>query len=148
MTPVELYRSVLHEAKDESVNIVSIGFLTNLADLLRSEADHISEMSGLQLARSKVRELVIMGGMYPSGWEFNFGGEDPASTAYVLEHWPSNVPATYSGGELGKSLLIRTTLRDRASYPHGILQHELICTDCCYRWEYFLRPASCSTCTA
>ena len=102
MTPVELYRSVLDAAKDGSVNIISVGFLTNLADLLQSEADDISGMSGVQLAQSKVRELVIMGGMYPSGWEFNFGGEDPASTAYVLEHWPSNVPVTYSGGELGK----------------------------------------------
>ena len=102
MSPVDLYRSVLHRAKDSSVNIVSVGFLTNLADLLRSEADDITEMSGLQLVRLKVRELVIMGGMYPSGWEFNFGGENPTSTAYVLEYWPSNVAVTYSGGELGK----------------------------------------------
>lgn len=71
-----------------------------MADLLRSEADKISEISGIKLVQSKVRELVVMGGYYPSGWEFNFGGEDPESTAYVLQHWPSNVSVTYSGGEL------------------------------------------------
>ena len=101
MTPVELYRSVLSKAEDNSLHIISIGFLTNLADLLKSTADDISNLTGIGLAQSKVSELIIMGGMYPSGWEFNFGGEDPASTIYVLKHWPSSVPITFSGGELG-----------------------------------------------
>jgi hypothetical protein len=104
VTPVDLYRSVLNEAEDNSLNVISIGFLTNLADLLKSEADDISDLTGTELARSKVSKLVIMGGMYPSGWEFNFGGGDPASTIYVLNHWPSNVPITFSGAELGGNI--------------------------------------------
>ncbi|KAK3055608.1 hypothetical protein LTR09_003528 [Extremus antarcticus] len=45
-----------------------------------------------------------MGGTYPSGWEYNFGGVDPDSTAYVLDHWPKTVPTTYSGFELGRTI--------------------------------------------
>lgn len=101
MTPVELYRSGLSQAADNSLHAISIGFLNNLADLLKSGADDISNLSGIELAQSKVAKLVIMGGMYPLGWEFNFGGGDPASTVYVLHHWPANVPITFSGGELG-----------------------------------------------
>ncbi|KAL7928360.1 inosine-uridine preferring nucleoside hydrolase domain-containing protein [Trichoderma chlorosporum] len=104
VTPVELYRNVLSSADDESIHIISIGFLTNLADLLRSEADHISDLSGSQLVSAKVSEVVVMGGSYPSGWEYNFGGVDPESTAYVLDHWPSNVNITYSGYELGGNI--------------------------------------------
>lgn len=45
-----------------------------------------------------------MGGQYPSGWEYNFGGSDPNSTTYVLDHWPKTVAVTFSGGELGGSI--------------------------------------------
>ncbi|CAO2650807.1 Nn.00g091040.m01.CDS01 [Neocucurbitaria sp. VM-36] len=104
-TPVELYRSILASADNHSLHIISIGFLTNLADLLRSEADHISALSGVKLLEAKVSELIIMGGQYPSGWEFNFGGSDPNSTAYVLDQWPKTVAVTFSGGELGGSII-------------------------------------------
>lgn len=100
-TPVDLYRTILSSAENESIHIISIGGLSNLADLLKSEADHISHLSGSQLISAKVSELVVMGGQYPSGWEYNFGGIDPKSTADVVNYWPKNVKITYSGGELG-----------------------------------------------
>lgn len=102
---MELYRSILNSAEDESIHIVSIGLLTNLADLLKSKADHISRLSGPQLISAKVSELAVMGGQYPSGWEYNFGGADPDSTAYVVKHWPASVKITYSGYELGNAVL-------------------------------------------
>ena len=83
------------------MHLISIGFLTNIADFLRSQPDNTSSLSGLDLVSSKVSELVVMGGYYPSGWEFNFGGADPDSTIYVLKHWPKSVAITFSGGELG-----------------------------------------------
>ncbi|KAL7920776.1 Inosine/uridine-preferring nucleoside hydrolase domain-containing protein [Trichoderma austrokoningii] len=100
-TPVDLYRTILSSADDDSIHIISIGGLTNLANLLKSEGDHISHLSGPQLISAKVSELVVMGGQYPSGWEYNFGGIDPKSTADVVDYWPKNVKVTYSGGELG-----------------------------------------------
>ncbi|KAI0882123.1 nucleoside hydrolase [Annulohypoxylon maeteangense] len=100
-TPVEFYRTELAAAEDHSMTVISIGFLTNLAALLDSPADEISALAGPALVSAKMKELVVMGGRYPSGWEFNFGGRDPASTYRVINNWPRDVPVTYSGGELG-----------------------------------------------
>lgn len=103
-TPVDLYRSVLAAAANQSINIISIGFLTNIEEVLKSEADNYSPLSGSELLAAKVREMVVMGGAYPSGWEYNFGDHDPESTAYVLKNWPKSVPVTYSGYELGGNI--------------------------------------------
>lgn len=75
--------------------------MTNIAEVLKSKADDTSPLSGPDLIAAKTRELVVMGGTYPSGWEYNFGDHDPESTAYVLKNWPKSVPITYSGFELG-----------------------------------------------
>ncbi|CAI4214286.1 unnamed protein product [Parascedosporium putredinis] len=45
-TPVSLYRRVLSSAEDNSVTIISLGFLTNLATLMDSHADAISPLMG------------------------------------------------------------------------------------------------------
>lgn len=116
-----MYRKLLGSAEANSINIISIGFLTNLADLLRSEGDDISSMTGRRLISEKVKELVVMGGYYPSGWEFNFGGEDPESTAYVVEHWPKDVPVTYSGGELGGEIFSGQNLAEHSPPDSPIL---------------------------
>ena len=120
-TPVELYREILASAQNNSLHIISIGFLTNIAELLRSEADHVSPLSGLELVTAKVSKLIIMGGRYPSGWEYNFGGSDPDSTAYVLSQWPKTVAVTYSGGELGGSIYSgRRPLMATSSYNESL----------------------------
>jgi len=119
--PVELYRSVLARAENQSLNIISIGFLTNIAELLRSGPDSTSSMSGLELVLSRVRELIIMGGQYPSGWEYNFGGSDPESTQYVLSHWPPSIPVTYSGAELGGNVFSGQTLKSLAPPDSPVL---------------------------
>lgn len=116
-TPVELYRSVLASAADSSINIVSVGFLTNIADFLRSPADKVSPLAGPELASAKVKELIIMGGRYPAGYEFNFGF-DRNSTQYVLENWPTSVPVTFSGYELGKKIYSGHHLREH-SHPNS-----------------------------
>lgn len=103
------------------MHIISIGFLTNLADLLRSEADETSSLSGPDLISAKVSELIVMGGAYPSGWEFNFGGQDPESTAYVVQHWPKTVAVTYSGYELGKTILSGHDLAEHAPPDSPVL---------------------------
>jgi hypothetical protein len=117
-TPVELYRSVLAAAANQSMNIISIGFLTNLEDILKSKADEISPLSGSDLIAAKTRELVVMGGAYPSGSEYNFGHSDPESTAYVLKDWPKSVAITYSGFELGGDIYSGQNL-DELSPPNS-----------------------------
>ncbi|CZT18151.1 uncharacterized protein RCC_03991 [Ramularia collo-cygni] len=96
-TPLDLYTSLLQSAEPNSTTIISIGFLTNLASLLSTPTGH-------SLISQKVQKLIIMGGRYPSGWEFNFGGSDPSSTITTLSLWPAHIPITYSGGELGEAI--------------------------------------------
>ncbi|MCI5129067.1 MAG: hypothetical protein D3907_11335, partial [Candidatus Electrothrix sp. AUS3] len=59
---VTLYRRILAEQPDQSVTLVTIGYLTNLENLLRSKADEISPLDGIKLVRQKVQRLVCMGG--------------------------------------------------------------------------------------
>lgn len=120
-TPVSLYRSVLASAQNASVTIISIGFMTNLADLLTSTPDVHSPLSGAELIAAKVKELVVMGGTYPSGWEYNFSGHDPQSVATVLESWPPAVPITFSGSELGEKVFSGQALASRGPPDSPVL---------------------------
>ncbi|KAI2619269.1 nucleoside hydrolase [Hypoxylon sp. NC1633] len=120
-TPVKLYRSTLSAAGDKSMTIISLGFLTNLAALINSPPDDIAPLDGPALISKKVKELVVMGGQYPSGWEFNFAGSDPDSTSRVLDYWPRDVPITYSGFELGNNIFSGEYLEDFALPDSPIL---------------------------
>ncbi|KAK1476661.1 hypothetical protein CTAM01_15389 [Colletotrichum tamarilloi] len=99
---VTLYRKILAGA-DEPVTIVSIGFFENLSALLNSTADAISNLTGPALIASKVSELVVMGGEYPSGREFNFFGDNPSHTAHVVNNWKGRV--VFCGTEVGSIVL-------------------------------------------
>jgi len=102
--PVVLYRKLLSESEDGSVTIASIGFLDNLSGLLDSKPDEYSRLDGRELARTKVAELVVMGGKYPKGRSWNFWGSKPALAAHVLEIW--NGPITFVGTTVGRDVLI------------------------------------------
>ncbi|MDE0400654.1 MAG: nucleoside hydrolase [Candidatus Poribacteria bacterium] len=76
---LELYQQVLREQPDNSVTIISVGFLNNLYDLLKADPDLISQ---------KVTELVVMALLI----------DDPFNTrqhnlvdksAYVIHNWPT-----------------------------------------------------------
>ena len=99
---VELYRKVLSEQPDSSVVIITVGFMTNLAALLKSEPDDYSALNGLELVNKKVKRWVCMGGGFPStGGEFNFN-RDAAATKYAVENWPK--PILFSGFEIGSPI--------------------------------------------
>src|SRR2546423_4998117 len=68
---VEIYRRILAAQPDKTVTIITVGFMTNLANLLRSQSDEYSSLTGIQLVKKKVRLLVSMAGRFPSGKEFN-----------------------------------------------------------------------------
>jgi hypothetical protein len=57
-------------------------------------------MSGPELIAAKVSELVVMGGGYPSGHEYNFWGDNPIAAAHVVNNWNGRI--TYSGIEMGR----------------------------------------------
>ena len=98
---VEVYRRVLSKEPDNSVTIVTVGFLTNLNNLLKSKADSISPLTGKELVIKKVKSLVSMAGRFPEGREFNIFMDSTASK-YVYENWPGEV--IFTGFEIGAAI--------------------------------------------
>ncbi len=98
---VALYRRILAIQPDNSVTVVTVGFLTNLRNLLQSKADMFSPLTGEQLVKQKVKQLVSMAGKFPSGKEFNVDRDFPSSK-YVFENWPT--PVLLSGFEIGEKI--------------------------------------------
>lgn len=98
---VELYRKILAQQPDNSVTIITVGFLTNMANLLQSVPDKYSRLTGRDLVNRKVRQLVCMAGRFPEGNEFNVREDAPAS-AYTFEHWPKLI--LFSGFEIGQKI--------------------------------------------
>jgi pyrimidine-specific ribonucleoside hydrolase len=96
-----LYRRILASQPDGSVTIVTVGFLTNMADLLISQPDKYSPLTGRELISKKVKKLVSMAGRFPSGKEFNVD-RDPVSSKIVFNGWPT--PIVFSGWEIGSAI--------------------------------------------
>jgi pyrimidine-specific ribonucleoside hydrolase len=103
---VEVYRKTLNNQPDKSVTIVTVGFLTNLANLLKSGPDNISSLTGKELVDRKVKRLVSMAGKFPEGKEFNIYMDSTASE-YLYENWPGEI--IFTGFEIGWE--IRTGLK-------------------------------------
>ncbi len=96
-----LYRKILASQPDHSVTIITVGFLTNLANLLNSKGDSYSPLNGLELVKRKVRNLVCMAGRFPTGREFNLD-QDVSSSKKVLTDWPTTI--LFSGFEIGQKI--------------------------------------------
>ena len=109
---VALYRRLLARQPDRSVTIVSVGYLSNLNNLLRSGTDEYSALTGKELVGRKVKLLVCMGGEYPAGREWNFY-QDARSSRYVVDQWPTRI--VFAGFELGKNIITGKRLNELAS---------------------------------
>lgn len=109
MESTKLYRKILAKQADQSVTIITVGFFTNLADLLDSQPDEFSKLSGKDLIKKKVKLLVSMAaGLNKEnrGHEFNVHIDAKASQK-VFSEW--NTPMLLSGFEVGER--IRTGMR-------------------------------------
>ena len=103
---VRLYRRLLAES-DGNVEILEVGFLQVIAGALMSEPDDISEKSGIELFREKVKKIWIMGGK----WDVQ-GGEEYNLCKYQFARDASHTfvsncpcPITFLGWEVGHDLL-------------------------------------------
>ena len=88
----QLYRRLLAAQPDHSVSIVSVGFVTCLAQLLTSGADVYSSLTGVELVRRKVKCIYLQGGVFGEAEEpdFNFAqGLTFAKTFF--QKWPQEV---------------------------------------------------------
>ncbi len=103
---VKLYRQILSIQPDNSVTIITIGFFTNMANLLDSKPDEYSSLSGRELVAKKVKQLVSMaagiGQDNKTFREFNVH-IDAAASRKVFEDWPT--PVTLSGFEIGYKIV-------------------------------------------
>ena len=109
---VTLYRMILADQPDNSVTIVAVGWLTNMADLLDSPPDKYSPLDGKELVAAKVKELVSMGGVWPNTQgqgDYNFKMDRPAANK-VIEKWPGEIMFTGLGEDVmtGSRLVVET----------------------------------------
>ncbi|MCY4096212.1 MAG: nucleoside hydrolase [Gammaproteobacteria bacterium] len=96
---LDFYEETLHSERDQSVTIVSLGFLNNLAELLRAHPT---------LVEQKVTQLVVMGGRVNDNFNFVRHGLLRESQ-FVIEHWPTRLVVTDFGGNLYTGLSLEST---------------------------------------
>lgn len=117
MDAVHLYRTILEDQPDSSVVIVTVGYLTNIKDLLQLPAKP-GHLSGIELVKRKVKKWVCMGGNfigYPPVEDLSLGNEnfirDPVSSYFAIHNWPGRlvfagreVCSVPSGLKIGRNL--------------------------------------------
>lgn len=123
---VTVYREILAKQPDHSVVIVTVGYLTNLKNLLQTPG-------GADLVRSKVARWICMGGNFigkPPKDDLKLGNvnfqRDAASAHFVIHHWPGEVVfagrevcSVPSGLQIGESLATTPTDNPvRRAYEH------------------------------
>ncbi len=100
---VDVYREVLAGQKNNSVVIVTVGYMTNLAYLLESKPDKYSPLTGRELIKEKVKYYVCMGGRYPQHLNPGVFGNfkpDPAAAVKVANEWPGTIVFTGLGDDV------------------------------------------------
>lgn len=115
----DLYRRLLAQEPDSSVTIITVGFMTNLANLLVSKSDRYSPLDGLSLVKKKVKSVVSMAGHFGAEMgkfrEFNVE-KDVLASRYVFDNW--NTPIIFSGFEIGSRVFTGLPLAN-SSYQHS-----------------------------
>jgi inosine-uridine nucleoside N-ribohydrolase len=120
MDAVKLYRKILAQQQDHSVTIVTVGFFTNLADLLDSKPDEYSALSGKELVHKKVKLLISMAAALPEGKdrgsEYNVHIDAPSSQK-VFSEW--NTPFILSPFGIGEKIFTGIRLINNADIQNS-----------------------------
>ena len=109
---VRVYRQILANQESNSVVILTVGYLTNIRDLLESGSDDISPLTGAELIRQKVRFWVCNGAEYPNNYNAGVWGNftpDPTSAAIAVRDWPGTIWFCGEGRELFTGGLLHET---------------------------------------
>ncbi|MBR4995057.1 MAG: nucleoside hydrolase [Alistipes sp.] len=110
---VEMYRRLLAKQPDKSVVIVTVGFSTTIAELLKSGPDKYSKLSGMELVKQKVEFFSIMAGEFAikDFAEYNVWN-DLEAARHFFENSP--VPMVYTPWILG----------DQIQYPGESIEND------------------------
>jgi len=103
---VSVYRQVLSDADDNSIVISSVGFTTNLSNLLNSGPDQYSNLNGKDLIQRKVKLLVQMAGAQNDGFNITHNGVVGYSVN-TFNNWPTEVVISTSGSRVFTGLGLR-----------------------------------------
>ncbi len=114
----KLYRKVLSEQPDTSVVIVTIGFMTNIANLLKSKPDEFSNLNGLDLIKKKAKQWVCMAGNLVEGGRGTNITSDAPTTKFAFENWPR--PILFTGTEIGSKILTGKRLPYMEDQPNPV----------------------------
>jgi hypothetical protein len=89
-----------------------VGFSTNLERLMESAPDQISNLSGMELVKKKVRLLTVMAGNFAASKpEYNVMTDIPAATRLFAD-WPTDI--YISGFEVGLAIV----------FPASSIEHD------------------------
>lgn len=101
---LQVYRDTLAAQPDQSVVLVTVGYLTNISNLLKLPAQG-SHPSGMDLVKRKVRTWVCMGGNFigtPAQDDLKLGNVnftyDAPATLHAIQHWPGDL--VFAGREV------------------------------------------------
>lgn len=113
---VDVLRQTLESAADQSVTVVAIGPLNNLAAALMDDVCR-------ELIASKVQKLVAMAGYFKADkrfTEWNVEQDIPAAR-FVAQHWPS--PILFCPFEAGEDILTGASLSKYPKNPVALSYH-------------------------
>ncbi len=98
---VRLMRKIL--SKNDEITLITIGHFNNLAELMQSEPDDISPLSGRELVAGSVKVVYAMAGNFEDLDTVEYNVEmDKESASYVSRNLPC--PVVYCGFELGNEI--------------------------------------------
>lgn len=136
---VKFIRETLSNAEDNSITFVCIGQLNNASDLLDSSPDEISYLSGIELVRQKVKEFVIMGGLFKSDNEkIMFCGSEYNREYNILtdiksaQNFIKKVPVKtiFSDFKVGYQIHTAKPLLDKKDMKHPVTFAYTLFQDC------------------
>lgn len=150
---VRLYRRILSEQEEKSVDFIAIGPLNNLSALLNSSPDEYSSLNGTELVRQKGKRITLMAGAFRSCSEkisdraekqagkkleeiseFN-AGCDIAAARNVAENWPT--PKDYIGFEAGL-VTVGESMKTAVPEDHPVRMAYLLFSGRCERFAWDL----------
>lgn len=127
----QVYRETLAKLPDNSAVIICVGMASNIGELLDSEPDDISPLSGRELIEQKVKTLYLMAGCFekverldkPGEYletEYNVLGDIPLAKE-VLETWPEDLVLIPLEAGMDFPCIRDDVLNDYADQPDSLL---------------------------